>query len=323
LNGGYKNYGQQRKAEVHARNAERKAYKEESKAERRYGVQPYYTQPYLQQRYPSERRYRQTVPYYGQSYTQPYYQQPQQQYYYQQQQYPYYQQPYNGGTYSQPYYGGVYSQPYYGQYAPGYNGYSDGRLDVGDLLRNIVFSVIADQTGLNSGYYGQDNGYGYIQGYSPAAYGGYSPYAAYGPAPYYSNASYGMGGSYDSQYTAPYGYDYSNEQLPLQVLVADNGLTGEMTRELLALGYEQGYQHGLAARQARLREEAFYDPYAYNNEAYDPYSISLGDNRRFLSQGYELGYDDALNNVDDYQRVAGDGGVDLVSLLIGTVSQLI
>jgi hypothetical protein len=130
-----------------------------------------------------------------------------------------------------------------------------------------------------------------------------------------------LGGYYAPQYDDQYAY---GEQLPLDLLMSDRGIGNRgMYSQLLAVGYEQGYQDGLAARRTRARQQAFYDPYAYNNELYDPYSESLGDNRRCLSQGYELGYQDAFNNVNDYEQYAANGDVDLVSLLIGTVSQLI
>jgi hypothetical protein len=95
-----------------------------------------------------------------------------------------------------------------------------------------------------------------------------------------------------------------------------------MFTHLLAIGYEQGYHEGLAARRLKERDRVFYDPYSYDNISFDPYSVSLGDNRRCLSQGYELGYDDAINRIGAYDRFE-EGEVDLVSLLIGTVSQLI
>ena len=100
------------------------------------------------------------------------------------------------------------------------------------------------------------------------------------------------------------------------------GLFRQLFTHLLAIGYDQGYQDGVAARDIRERDRVFYDPYAYDNAAYDPYSVSLGDNRRCLSQGYELGYQDAINEIDGYDQFQ-DGGVDLISVLIGTVSQLI
>ena len=50
---------------------------------------------------------------------------------------------------------------------------------------------------------------------------------------------------------------------------------------------------------------------------YDPYSSSLGDCRRYLSEGYELGYEDGLRGQDEFD-IAGNGDVDLVSLLVGS-----
>jgi hypothetical protein len=93
--------------------------------------------------------------------------------------------------------------------------------------------------------------------------------------------------------------------------------------QLLAVGYDQGYNDGLAARLVPRRERVFYDPYSYDNVIYDPYSSSLGDNRRCLASGYDLGYEDALNNVRTYDRYRQGGNVDLLSVLISRSAELL
>ena len=150
-----------------------------------------------------------------------------------------------------------------------------------------------------------------------------------------SYGSYDSGGHYPAGYsftTDPYYYDpyfyedpYYAEVLPIQYFVGDQpggGLFRQLFTHLLAIGYDQGFQDGIAARRVSEHDRVFYDPYAYDSDLYDPYSVSLGDNRRCLSEGYELGYYDALNDIGEYDQYQ-NGGVDLISVLIGTVSQIV
>jgi hypothetical protein len=207
------------------------------------------------------------------------------------------------------YYGGDYAEPYYAD-----SDYSRPRAE--DIFRSVIFAV------LNGGFTNQGQDYydssstPYYEPYSSA----YLGYEGSGYAPAYSYAT-------DPAYYDPYFYEdpqYS-EVLPMQYFLGDepgSGLFKQMFTHLLAIGYEQGYQEGLAARRLRERDRIFYDPYSYDNVSFDPYSVSLGGNRRCLSEGYELGYDDAINQIGGYEQF-DEGGVDLVSLLIGTVSQLI
>jgi hypothetical protein len=104
---------------------------------------------------------------------------------------------------------------------------------------------------------------------------------------------------------------------------------GRLFSELLAYGYNQGYQDALYARTNGYNTRYYadpYDPYVYVEEevvfedvGYNPYSC-FGENRRYVSQGYELGYRDALygrNQYDPYYYQTTD--VDLISALISAV----
>ena len=71
------------------------------------------------------------------------------------------------------------------------------------------------------------------------------------------------------------------------------------------------------ARRRGWDDEYYSDPYLYEQSMYDPYSSSIGDCRRYFSEGYEMGYSDGLRNEDEFY-VADGGDVDLVSLLIGS-----
>jgi hypothetical protein len=160
--------------------------------------------------------------------------------------------------------------------------------------------TITIATRYNSGYY--NPGYytpQYDYSYSPDYYSGY-PLNSY---------------SYD-----PYGYA---DDFPLGYFAGSYGGTdylSQMYADLLANGYEQGYLDGLYASENR--NVGYYDPYTYENTVYDPYSYTLGENRRCLSEGYQIGYQDALNGNDEYDPYYSDTNTDLVSLLISNVLQL-
>ena len=105
------------------------------------------------------------------------------------------------------------------------------------------------------------------------------------------------------------------------------GFLGRLFTELIAYGYNQGYSDALYARSAGYQTRYIsdpYDPYVYVDEyqgfedvGYDPYSC-IGENRRYLSEGYELGYRDALYGQTDYDPYYENGNVDLISALITT-----
>lgn len=263
--GGFKNYGQWRSNEVHIRNAERKAWKNEEKALR------------------YNRRDNRS---YGNGY-----------------QYSYY--PDNG---------------YVDQYP------QHARANV---LRNLIANVFGSNTGYNNNYYSQAQPVYYGNQYYPVNYGSnyynaYPQYQSYAATPYYySYQPYGY--AYNPQYNGDsYNADnyYYYDQQPSYYTSSNSGggFMQQLFSKLLALGYDQGYNEGLNARRAGYGDRYYSDPYAYGNTNYVSYSNTLGQNRRCLSDGYELGYNDALYNQrgsDPYQ----DSNVDLVSVLIGSVLQ--
>ena len=153
----------------------------------------------------------------------------------------------------------------------------------------------------------------------------YDPYVPYVT---YSANDYGY-----TSYGTPYYADYYADNVGLPYLATSSsvgGFVGRMFSELMAYGYNQGYRDALYARSNGYNTRYFddpYDPYVYTPETvvyqdigYNPYS-SFGENRRYLSEGYELGYRDALysrNQYDPYNNY-GANNVDLVSALISAV----
>ena len=292
-----KNYGQMRRAEVHARNAERRAWRNRDSWSPNAGV---YWQPETYSRTYRPRTFYDSYVY-GSTYREPYSYSGR---YSVDRNYPYYAERSNS------YYNNVYEEPYYD-----YGKYD--RPSAADIFRHVIFAVLGGGTSAlqYDPYY--DSGYG-------------SDSLAYAPSyvRYKSGNYYPVDYAYtkDPSYYDPYFYQdpHYAEVLPIQYFVADQpggGLFRQMFTQLLAVGYDQGFQDGVAARATAGSEPVFYDPYAYNNVTYDPYSVSLGDNRRCLSRGYVLGFEDALNEMDGYEQFR-NGGVDLISVLIGTVSQL-
>lgn len=292
------NYGYQRSTEVHLRNAERKAFKDQEKMLRR--------QARIDGRTFDERSYRQNVYQYRQREAwrenvlrsvvsnvlvnnNNYYYTPQPQY----QTYSY-GSPYDyGSTY---YYGSPYNQAYYDN-SYGYNYY--------DPYPQYQ-SFYGDPY-----YYGyQPAGYGYSPYYGGNSYYGGDPYYSYGGDPYYS------GGLVD--------------QFPLASLFNSGSGGGFVTRllsGLLAYGYDQGYRDGLYARRNGYGEQYYQDPFAYADEPYGTYSFfdpsySVGENREYLSEGYGLGYEDALYRRNQYDPYRNGGNLDLVSMLLGSVLQM-
>jgi hypothetical protein len=94
-----------------------------------------------------------------------------------------------------------------------------------------------------------------------------------------------------------------------------------MIQRALGTGYYQGLLEGQQARRQGWGDQYYYDPYLYEQAIYDPYSTSIGNCRRYFSEGYELGYQDALSGRDQVD-VAERGDIDLVSLLLGSVLSL-
>jgi hypothetical protein len=172
----------------------------------------------------------------------------------------------------------------------------------------------------------------YSSGYYPV----YQQYPAYTETvtyydfyePEYSYTSYG--------YSEPYYADYEDIGLPSYYadglglpLLSDSstgGIIGRLFSELIAFGYNEGYQDALYARASGQRNRFYYedpyDPYILVDEevvqdiGYNPYSC-IAEDRRYVSQGYELGYRDALYGTTDYDPYYDGGNIDLVSALIG------
>ncbi len=227
-----------------------------------------------------------------------------------------------------------YDQPEYRSYDYsqnyGYNDddgyYSGGRSSwVEPLIRSVIATFFSN--GIGGGYY---DDYSDSQLYSRNEYG-------YSPQYVYSQPSYNTFG-YPPTYAyyepaAYYGYDeYANNGIPYDAFqgvlpyndvrdIYSGGLAGELIQRALGTGYYQGLLEGQLARQRGWGDRYYSDPYLYEQAIYDPYSTSIGDNRRYFSEGYEMGYNDALRQRDEFDLADG-GEVDLVSLLLGSVLSL-
>jgi len=191
-------------------------------------------------------------------------------------------------------------------------------------FRNVSLRQLNDPLGIDGGYYDDYNSYyqpNYVSNYG---YGSYQPtYYTFGYPPtytYYEPATY-----YGYNQYADYGipYDAFSGSLPYNdvVEIYSGGLAGELIQRALGMGYYQGLLEGQQARRRGWGDRYFYDPYVYDQAMYDPYSTSIGDSRRYFSEGYEMGYRDALRGRDEFGLSRG-GDVDLVSLLLGSVLSL-
>jgi hypothetical protein len=339
--------GQIRKQEVHARNAERKAIKDQEKAYRRYERDE--RRSYSRQVEPVQRIYRDyeaersrtydrydgddyrttTAPTYDRRYDRYRYMGPVAPQYnpeyfgydqYQNQDQYRYQSP----IFTSGYYDDYYDEDYAGE----------GTSWKQQLLRTLISTVL-------SGFLNRDGG-AYDADYDD---GGYDSYYANGPVRYAYNTPYRYGGyapqsigynqSYSgySNYGQPaYGYDqYDDESSGLLNSIPIGGLLGQggggnfltqILGQVLAQGYLQGALEGRAAREDGYADDGFYDPYVSEEGIYDPFSTSIGENRRLMSEGYELGYQDALEGREQFDPEEV-GNVDLVSLLLGNVFRFV
>ncbi|MEP7074613.1 MAG: hypothetical protein ABI878_02295 [Acidobacteriota bacterium] len=188
-----------------------------------------------------------------------------------------------------------------------------------EYRENVLRSVIANF------FVGDRNSYSYLQPqYYDAYYYGtpYNPhYHSYDAGYYQPGYDYPSAPDYYSEYSDGYAYP---EEFPIGYFTepdAGNFYTASMYRDLLAYGYQEGYEDGLYARENRRYHVSYEDPFAFDDTVYDPYSYSLGENRRCLGEGYQLGYQDALAG-GDYAPISHDSNVDLVSVLIGNALQL-
>ena len=225
---------------------------------------------------------------------------------------------------------GYNSYPVFGTYAYNdryYYGDSDGFDWKSLLFRSLISAFFSN--GDNVGYvdpypqyasYVDNRYYGYIPEYryQPPYYTfGYAPtYAYYEPAAYYGYDQYSNGG-------IPYDY-IADGSLPYDDMVEiySGGISAEIIQRALGTGYYQGILEGQAARQRGWGDRYYYDPYVYEQTIYDPYSSSMGDCRRYLSEGYEMGYQDALAGRDEFDLAREGGDIDLVSMLLGSVLSL-
>lgn len=197
--------------------------------------------------------------------------------------------------------------------------YDDDRSDWKQhLLRTVIANFLNGNGGDNS-FNGLDNRYA-RRVYS-------EPAPAYYNSPLYVNYSpdngYGQDYVDDGNFSDGSGFDLNSllGQLPIQELVANyagDGFVSELLGGFLSQGYDEGFLAGQSAREDGQGEQYFNDPYLFDNGIYDPYSSSLGDNRQLLSEGYALGYQDALNGRQGYDPQS-EGNVDLVSLLLSNV----
>ena len=126
------------------------------------------------------------------------------------------------------------------------------------------------------------------------------------------------GGYYDDPYTpAYYGAGYYED--PYYTSAYDN----DLLRQAVAAGYYQGLMDGQYARERGWDDSYYYDPYAYDGRYYDAYSTSIAERRRCMSEGYELGYRDAMMDRDAaYYYDDAPVAVDLVSLALGDMMRI-
>src|SRR5690606_38570410 len=122
--------------------------------------------------------------------------------------------------------------------------------------------------------------------------------AVYDPYGYQDGYGYQDPYAYDAGYGMPYSNAYSNGSIlgPVMVSVTDqltNGYVSDLLGQAVAAGYQQGVRDGQLAMSYGYADQGYYDPYAYNGVVYDTYSSSMAERRRWMSEGYEMGYRDA------------------------------
>lgn len=207
----------------------------------------------------------------------------------------------------------------------GYNGYDNGVSWKQQLLSTVLTQFLGGGFSGFGNSYDQNDGYGYDQqqyGYdSPNYYN--AQYGGYQGEQY--NRGYDNGGYDDNGYN---NYDPNSfiNAIPYAGLIDQfsGGFATDMIRQSLGMGYDEGYYAGQYARTNGTADDYYQDPYSYPNGSYDAASISLAERRRILSEGYELGYQDALSgrNQNDYDPQT-DGDTDLVSLLLNSVLRMV
>jgi Outer membrane protein/protective antigen OMA87 len=223
-------------------------------------------------------------------------------------------------------------------------------------LNTLLNNVLDNGSGYNGGYY--DNSYaGYdpysynnSYGYDPYGYSstGYysSGYDSSGYNNYYDPNAYDQYNSYDSYNYDPYGYNsysydpysydptayytdeayypsYNNglfDQLPIGSLLGmySGGSLTSILRQAISYGYDRGYTEGQYVREYRLSDNYYQNPYSYQPQMFSDNAGSYDAYNQGLSQGYDLGYQDAVYGKTQYDPYNG-GGKDLVSLVLNNV----
>lgn len=189
------------------------------------------------------------------------------------------------------YYDDDYDDYYYA--SDDYYDYPDGYYVVDSerdgLLRTILSIVFGVPVG---GRYYEPS----YADYEPAYY--YDSYPAVAYSPVYSNTY--------PQYGAPYDDAFYGD-----------GYTRELVRQGVATGYCQGFIDGQNARRYGVSD--YYDPYGYDGDPFDNYSVSFSERQRLLSEGYEMGYRDAMDDRDVYGIDDYGASPDLVNVMLGNV----
>lgn len=204
-----------------------------------------------------------------------------------------------------------YDNNYYANY-PDYNGGSSWKSQILPVLIANIFG--GNSNSFYSGYPVERNSRTNVDPYS---YQDRQPAYAYEPS--YNN--YG----YDDQYAYNQpGLDASSilGSLPIAEIIqqytGENEFISGLIGSFLTQGYDQGIVAGQNARQYGYSEDQYNNPYTYQNGVCDPYSVSVGENRRYLSEGYEQGYRDALAGNESYDQ-GTSGNADLIGVLLNSV----
>jgi hypothetical protein len=199
---------------------------------------------------------------------------------------------------------GYYDDDYYDDYYEDVYYANDGYYDRGDWKDALLRTVLSVVLGGSGDYY--DDSYYAVDPYY--TYSGYSP--VYAPGGYYT--------SEPSWIYSPVTYDatpYSDS--PYRSMIYADPYTREIARDALAAGYSQGFIDGQNA--ASYGYDDYSSPYGYAPTVYSGYSTSLAERQRYLCEGYEIGYRDAMEDRDSYGIYDGGGNLDLVSALLGNV----
>ncbi len=196
------------------------------------------------------------------------------------------------------------------------------------LFRSVISAFFSNDD--NVGYF--DPYPQYASSYDDSGYDGYIPQYSY-QAPYYTFGSAPTYAYYEP--AAYYGYDqYADATIPVEYIpeqalpmtdmvdIYSGGFGGEFIQRALGTGYYQGLLEGQMAREQGWDDQYYNDPYLYQQAMYDPYSSSMGSCRRYMSEGYEMGFQDALAGRDEFDLSDSGGDIDLVSLLLGSALSL-